>query len=462
MNFILFIQVLFYGILEGITEWLPISSTGHLILFESFWAMDFSADFLSVFRVVIQLGAALAVLVKFFKRLNPFRKGISDKKKAGIYHNWINIIVACIPAGIAGLLLDDFLDEHLYIWQVVAAMLIFYGFIFIVVESANKNKPFKYRTMEEIPVSVALFIGVFQILSLVPGTSRSGVTIIAALIFGASRVAAADFSFCLALPIMCGASFLKIVKHGLNFSTKELLFLLFGMLVAYITSMIVIKFLVSFIKKYDYKIFGYYRILLGVIIIIIALIFPSLLPNGEGTVRNRFGFPEYVTEDYIKVNPYSRPAIPLLKVNDIVIHYVGNPGTSAESNRSYFNSLQAGNTSTYASSNFIVGLDGEVLAVVPIDEVAYCSNSRNSDTISIEVCHPDESGKFNDKTYESVVKLTAWLINYYNLDVSHVIRHYDITGKLCPLYYVEHEDAWNTFLSDVAAELEPAEEEEAS
>ncbi|MBQ0026048.1 MAG: undecaprenyl-diphosphate phosphatase, partial [Lachnospiraceae bacterium] len=428
MNFILFIQVLFYGILEGITEWLPISSTGHLILFESFWPMDFSADFLTVFRVVIQLGAALAVLVKFIKRLNPFRKGISDKKKAGIYRNWINIIVACIPAGIAGLLLDDFLDEHLYIWQVVAAMLIVYGLLFFVVENVYSNKTYKYRTMEELPVPVAFAIGVFQILSLIPGTSRSGVTILAALIFGASRVAAADFSFCLALPIMCGASFLKIVKHGLDFSAKELLFLFFGMLVAFVTSMIVIKFLVAFIKKYNYKIFGAYRVLLGVVIIIIAIIFPSLLPNGEGTVKNRYGLPEYVTEDYIKVNPYSRPAVPLLKVNDIVIHYVGNPGSSAESNRSYFNSLQTGQTGTYASSNFIVGLDGEVLAVVPIDEIAYCSNSRNSDTISIEVCHPDATGKFNDKTYASVVKLTAWLLNHYNLDASHVIRHYDVTG----------------------------------
>ncbi|MBR6270684.1 MAG: N-acetylmuramoyl-L-alanine amidase, partial [Lachnospiraceae bacterium] len=160
--------------------------------------------------------------------------------------------------------------------------------------------------------------------------------------------------------------------------------------------------------------------------------------------------------DYIVENRYSRPGTPLLQVKDIVIHYVANPGTSAKQNRDYFNGLadQSGDDVTYTSSNFIVGLEGEIIAVVPIEEIAYCSNNRNNDTISIETCHPDETGKFNEKTYASLVRLTAWLCDNYGLDSSHVIRHYDVTGKLCPLYFVEHEDAWETFKADVQTEID--------
>ncbi len=180
------------------------------------------------------------------------------------------------------------------------------------------------------------------------------------------------------------------------------------------------------------------------------------LLHKEPDRTSAYGLPDYVKEEYLTVNSFSRPKIKLLQVRDIVIHYVGNPGTSAEANRSYFNGLasQTGKNPTYASSNFIVGLDGEVIACVPIDEVAYASNNRNSDSISIETCHPDDTGKFNDATYESLVKLTAWLCERYSLNSEHVIRHYDITGKLCPLYYVEHEEAWDQFRYDVQSILD--------
>ena len=174
--------------------------------------------------------------------------------------------------------------------------------------------------------------------------------------------------------------------------------------------------------------------------------------------RSVYGLPDYVTEDYIRVNEFSRPKIPLNEVNAIVIHYIGNPGTSAEANRNWFDSLakqsKGDEDLTYASSNFIVGLEGEVIACVPLDEVAYCSNERNMDSISVETCHPDETGKFNDATYKSLVDLTAWLCGHFGLDSSSIIRHYDITGKLCPLYFVEHEDAWEQFKADVQAVLD--------
>ncbi len=193
--------------------------------------------------------------------------------------------------------------------------------------------------------------------------------------------------------------------------------------------------------------------LFTVICVIIVILLVSC--DKTETKRSLYSLPDYVEEDYITVNEYSRPKIPLVQVNDIVIHYIGNPGTSAEANRNYFDGLsEQGADGTYASSNFIVGLDGEVIACVPIDEIAYASNSRNSDTISIEVCHPDETGKFNDRSYESLVKLTAWLLKNFELDSDRIIRHYDVTGKLCPLYYVENEDAWEQLKADVKAEYD--------
>ena len=194
----------------------------------------------------------------------------------------------------------------------------------------------------------------------------------------------------------------------------------------------------------------------GLALIAIVVTVVLLTCNKKEEYKSLYDLPDYVTEDYISVNQYSRPKIPLEKVNAIVIHYVGNPGTSAQANRNYFDGLskQSGEGATYASSNFIVGLEGEVIACVPINEIAYASNNRNSDTISIETCHPDETGKFNTVTYDSLAELTAWLCYHFGLDSGNVIRHYDVTGKLCPLYFVEHEDAWETFKSDVQTRLE--------
>ena len=194
----------------------------------------------------------------------------------------------------------------------------------------------------------------------------------------------------------------------------------------------------------------------GLALIAIVVTVVLLTCNKKEEYKSLYDLPDYVTEDYISVNQYSRPKIPLEKVNAIVIHYIGNPGTSAQANRNYFDGLskQSGEGATYASSNFIVGLEGEVIACVPINEIAYASNNRNSDTISIETCHPDETGKFNTVTYDSLAELTAWLCYHFGLESENVIRHYDVTGKLCPLYFVEHEDAWETFKSDVQTRLE--------
>lgn len=198
-------------------------------------------------------------------------------------------------------------------------------------------------------------------------------------------------------------------------------------------------------------------------LVLIAAVITVLLftCNKKEEYKSLYNLPDYVTEDYITVNQYSRPKIPLEKVNAIVIHYIGNPGTSAEANRNYFDNLskQSGDGATYASSNFIVGLEGEIIACVPINEIAYASNNRNSDTISIETCHPDETGKFNDVTYDSLTELTAWLCWHFGLDSSNVIRHYDVTGKQCPLYFVEHEDAWETFKEDVQTALDRLKEQ---
>ena len=450
------IWVLFYGIIEGITEWLPVSSTGHLILFENFWQLDGNIctdSFLEFFRVVIQLGAIMAVVISYFHRLNPFSSKLSERGKKRVWGNWIRIIVGCIPAGVAGLLLNDFFDEYFYTWQVVAATLIIYGIIFIIVENRQSGVKAKYSKMEELPLSIAFFIGCFQILALIPGTSRSGVTIIAGLLLGASRLAATDFTFCMAIPVMAGASLLKMVKYltsGNSFTGRQILILFVGLIVAFVVSIYAVRFIQKFISKNNFKPFGIYRIILGVLIIALALIFPGILP-GSSKEPSKYGLPDYVDEEYIEVNSYSRPDIPLLEVNDIVIHYTANPGSTAMQNRDYFDGLknQSGDDATYGSSNFIVGLEGEVIAVVPIDEIAYCSNNRNSDTISIETCHPDETGKFNDATYESLVNITAWLCDHYGLDSSHVIRHYDVTGKICPKYFVENEDAWAQFKEDV-------------
>ena len=271
------LKAIFFGIVEGITEWLPISSTGHLILLEEFVKFDnVSENFFEMFEVVIQLGAILAVVVLFFKQIWPFCKKGSGYTKQGplayvkmdTMQLWFKILVACIPAAVIGILFDDVLDALFYHWYVVAGALIVFGIAFIAIENWNKGKNPKVRTLAEISYQTALMIGVFQLIAAVfPGTSRSGATIVGALLIGVSRSVAAEFTFFLAIPVMFGASLLKIVKFGFHFTTIELTALLAAMLTAFIVSVIVIKFLLSYIKKHDFKVFGWYRIILGIVVI---------------------------------------------------------------------------------------------------------------------------------------------------------------------------------------------------
>ena len=275
------INAIFYGIVEGITEWLPISSTGHLILYEEFFPFSLSADFFEMFRVVIQLGAIMAVVVLFFKKLNPFcRPALSDDRRGSIMLKkptlqlWAKVLIACLPAAIIGLPLDDWLDEHLYNFYTVAATLIIYGIAFIVVEMRNRNKRPAVQNLAKMSYKTAALIGVFQVLSLIPGASRSGATILGAILLGCSRPVGAEFSFFLGIPVMFGASLLKVVKFiakGLSLSGLEIAVLLIGMIVAFLVSVLAIRFLMNFVKKHDFKVFGYYRIILGAIVLIYAL-----------------------------------------------------------------------------------------------------------------------------------------------------------------------------------------------
>lgn len=265
------LKIVVLGIVEGITEWLPVSSTGHLILFGQFLNLKSSTEFINMFNVVIQLGAILAVVVIYFKKLWPVGKNESklclEKDKLWL---WLKIIVACIPSAVIGLLFEDKIDEMMGSPYIVAATLIIYGIIFIIVETINKNKDFKIKDLKEITFRTAFIIGLFQILALIPGTSRSGVTIIGAMLIGTARTEAAEFTFFLGIPTMFGASFLKIikfVKDGGGFSGTELGYLLIGMAVSFVVSVVVIKFLMSFIKKHDFKPFGIYRIILGLAVI---------------------------------------------------------------------------------------------------------------------------------------------------------------------------------------------------
>ena len=257
-----------FGIVEGITEWLPISSTGHMILLKRFLSLDVSADFWEVYLVVIQLGAILAVCTVYFKKLN-FLLYTKNKEKFNKSINiWKRVIVGCIPAAVIGFLFDDFLDKHFYNFPTVALMLIIYGILFIIVETYVSNKNAKCNEITTMSYKLALYIGLFQVLALIPGTSRSGATILGALILGTNRTVAAEFTFYLAVPVMAGASLLKLVKFGFDFSGSEIAILLTGMIVAYIVSIIAIKFLLSYIKKHDFKPFGVYRIALGLILLL--------------------------------------------------------------------------------------------------------------------------------------------------------------------------------------------------
>lgn len=274
MNYFLdIIKTIIYGIVEGITEWLPISSTGHLLIMQSLLGDVGSKDFMAMFDVVIQLGAILAVVVIYFNKLNPFASNKNKIEKQNTINLWIKVIIACIPAAVIGLIFDDFLDKYLFKTSVVAITLIIYGIAFIVVENRHKGKRFLYKDLNTLPLSVAIGIGMFQVLSLIPGTSRSGATILGGMILGASRFVSAEFTFFLAIPVMFGASILKIAKFGFAFSFAEFAILIIGMVVSFVVSILAIKFLMSYIKKHNFKVFGVYRIALGIIILIFFAIF---------------------------------------------------------------------------------------------------------------------------------------------------------------------------------------------
>lgn len=260
------LKALIIGIIEGITEWLPISSTGHMILAEQFIKMKASDEFMEMFRVVIQLGAILAVVIMFFHKLNPLSPKKSKQEKLATMSIWYKVLVGCIPAGIIGILFDDWIDAHFYNYVTVGVTLIVYGILFIVVENRNKGRQAKIKGFDQLSYQMALLIGVFQLLALIPGTSRSGATILGAILLGTSRYIAAEYSFFLSIPIMFGASFLKLVKFGLHFTNTELAVLVVGMGTAFIVSVLAIRFLMSYIKKNDFKAFGWYRIVLGVIV----------------------------------------------------------------------------------------------------------------------------------------------------------------------------------------------------
>lgn len=267
------LKTILFGIVEGITEWLPISSTGHLLILQSMVGEIISHDFMEMFDVVIQLGAILAVVVIYFNKLNPFSSKKTAIEKQNTINLWIKVIVACLPAAVIGLLLDDWLDAHLFKTSVVAVTLILYGIAFIVVEERHRGKKFKYKDINTLPLSVAIGIGMFQVLALVPGTSRSGATILGGMILGASRYVSAEFTFFLAIPVMFGASLLKLVKFGLAFSFGEFFALILGMVVSFVVSILAIKFLMNYIKKHNFKVFGIYRIILGIVILVFFAIF---------------------------------------------------------------------------------------------------------------------------------------------------------------------------------------------
>ena len=272
------LKAILFGIVEGITEWLPISSTGHMILLDEFIKLDVSSEFYSMFQVVIQLGAIMAVVILFWNEFFPFGKkdnrypmketGVLSYVKFDKIVLWIKILVACIPAAVVGILFDEQLEAMFYNYQTVSISLIVFGIAFIVIENRNKGKRARVNTLKGITLQTALLIGVFQLIAAIfPGTSRSGATIVGALLLGVSRTVAAEFTFFLAIPVMFGASLLKIVKFGLVFTAQEMTILAVGMIVAFLVSVFIIRFLMGYIKKHDFKIFGWYRIVLGIIVL---------------------------------------------------------------------------------------------------------------------------------------------------------------------------------------------------
>ena len=261
------LKVVVLGIVEGLTEWLPVSSTGHMILVDEFIRLDVSTAFMDMFLVVIQLGAILAVVVLNAEKLNPFLKSKSEAERRATFDLWGKVIVACLPAAVIGLAFNKYMEEHFMNAPVVAAMLILYGVLFIVVERWNKHRTPRVDDLSSLDYRTAFIIGMFQVLSLVPGTSRSGATILGGIIFGASRYVATEFTFFLAIPVMFGASFLKLVKFGWNYSGTELMILGVGMMTAFVVSILSIRFLLRYIKRNDFTAFGWYRIVLGIVVL---------------------------------------------------------------------------------------------------------------------------------------------------------------------------------------------------
>ncbi len=268
MNILEILKVLVLGIVEGFTEWLPISSTGHMILVDEIIHLNQPPAFMNMFLVVIQLGAILAVVVLYFDKLNPFTPSKKPAQRQATLVLWSKIVLACIPAAIIGFLVDDILETYLMNGYVVAATLIIYGVLFLVIENRNQYRNFDIQKVNEISYQTALYIGLFQLLALIPGTSRSGSTILGAMILGCSRAASAEFSFFLGIPVMFGASLLKIVKYGANFSGTQVFYLILGMVVAFVVSVYAIKFLMGYIRQHDFKFFGYYRIVLGAVVLL--------------------------------------------------------------------------------------------------------------------------------------------------------------------------------------------------
>lgn len=267
-----FLKVVIIGIVEGVTEWLPISSTGHMILVDEIITLNVSQRFKDMFLVVIQLGAILSVVAMNFNRLNPWSGWKTRQEKQGTIHLWYKVFAATIPAGVIGLAFNKYMEEHFMTATVVAATLIFYGVLFIIVENYNKKHSSCITSLDTLDYKTAVLIGCFQVLSLVPGTSRSGATILGGMLCGVSRLVVTEFTFFLAIPVMFGASLLKLLKFGLDFSLVEFVILSVGMLVAFFVSVLSIKYLLKYIKKNDFKAFGYYRIILG-IIVLLCLVF---------------------------------------------------------------------------------------------------------------------------------------------------------------------------------------------
>lgn len=271
MELIEIIKAGILGIIEGITEWLPISSTGHMILANEFIKLNVTDAFKEMFLVVIQLGAIMAVVVLFFHKLNPFSPKKTDEEKKQTFTLWFKVIVACLPAGLIGFLFDDKIDQLFYNYRTVTITLIIYGILFILIEKRNKNREYKTKELNELTYKTAFMIGIFQVLSLIPGTSRSGATIIGAMLIGTSRFVAAEFSFFLAIPVMFGASAYKIMKFGVNYTGTEITVLAVGMITAFAVSILAIKFLMGYIAKHSFKAFGYYRIFLGILVLLYFL-----------------------------------------------------------------------------------------------------------------------------------------------------------------------------------------------